>query len=397
MIRLKCPYCGTMLEADETKSIIYCTNCGEEIPVVFDPRRPVKKSFAQKHPIINILLWLFFFPIMATIFIWKSDFTQRFSVKIKAIATAVLWVLALLFFWRGQISEALAPKKLTFAKTQVVFGDGLDDLLECTDKVTAKIDNGEVTFTLPVQCTHSLESIFRSNDRSLADYELKYGELSVNRHRVDTGNYDAEEARVKQYIEKIIAMQEGQSEPLEIIFSFSPSETEALRKAKNLMFDLELSYRKSTELEEETVTIPWQISTRSLEETPEPATEPTAEPTPTPPPEPTATPEPTPEPSAEPTPSAETKTGIRPEVKEMCDSYEAFIDEYCDFMVKYSKNPTDMNLLMSYTSYMSKLADFEKKMDAVDETTLSKEEDKYYIDTLLRCEQKLLNAAYDLN
>ena len=56
-----------------------------------------------------------------------------------------------------------------------------------------------------------------------------------------------------------------------------------------------------------------------------------------------------------------------------------------------------MNLLMSYTSYMSKLADFEKKMDAVDETTLSKEEDKYYIDTLLRCEQKLLNAAYDLN
>ena len=383
-----------MLEMSEEKRSCFCTNCGKEVTV---SPKPPKKTFAEKHPILNILAWVIFFPIMATVFIWKSEFCERFSPKIKAIATALLWVFCLLFAGRDQIAQALAPKSLTFAKEAVVFADGMDDLLQCTGKVSAKIEGSEVTFTVPVKCVSALPKIFEDHERMFPEYAFTSGEISVNSHHVYTGNSDVEEVRAKQLLEEIIAMPEGEEKTLGITMMFSKSEIEYLRKAKNLMLDLSMSFVKTTETEEERAEIPWNLITKSL------VPEPTAEPNPELSSEPSPTPAPTPEPSAEPTPEAapeptpETKTGIRPQVKEMCDSYEAFVDEYCEFMVKYSKNPTDLSLLSSYTSYMSKLSEFEQKMDAVDESTLSKEEDKYYIDTMLRCEQKMINALYTID
>lgn len=55
--------------------------------------------------------------------------------------------------------------------------------------------------------------------------------------------------------------------------------------------------------------------------------------------------------------------GMRKDFKEAMDSYEAFMNEYCDFMEKYSKNPTDASLMADYMSYMSKYDDFIKKFD----------------------------------
>lgn len=43
--------------------------------------------------------------------------------------------------------------------------------------------------------------------------------------------------------------------------------------------------------------------------------------------------------------------GIRPEIKEALDSYEKFFDEYCAFMKKYSENPSDLSLIMSFATY----------------------------------------------
>ena len=390
-----------MLEASEEKKNVFCTSCGREIRVTMNPQKPEEKTFAQKHPILNILAWLIFFPVMATIFLWKSDLCARFSVKTKAIATAVLWVLFLILANRNRIAASLAPKKLSFAKEDVVLADGLDDLLEITGKVSAGIDGNEVTFSVPVRCVLSLSDLFEAHDRMLSDYDFSSGELSVNRHAVQTWNDTAEEVRAKQLLEEIASLQKGNEKTLVITMDFSNSELDSLRKTKTLLLDMEMYYKKSSLTEEESVRIPWNLSSRSLIPSPEPETEPIPETTPTPEPTPTPTPTPTPEPTPTPTPTpepeAETKTGIRPEVKEMCDSYEAFIDEYCAFMVKYSQNPSDLSLLMSYTSYMSKLSDLEKKMDAVDESTLTKEEDKYYIDTLLRCDQKLIDAAYALD
>ena len=49
--------------------------------------------------------------------------------------------------------------------------------------------------------------------------------------------------------------------------------------------------------------------------------------------------------------------GMRPEFKEAMDAYEAFYDEYCDFMVSYQKNPTDIKLIAQYGQLLTKMAE----------------------------------------
>ena len=55
--------------------------------------------------------------------------------------------------------------------------------------------------------------------------------------------------------------------------------------------------------------------------------------------------------------------GIRPEFKEAMNAYEAFYDEYCDFMKKYSENPTNLKLLAQYVDMMSKTEGMNKAFD----------------------------------
>lgn len=83
---------------------------------------------------------------------------------------------------------------------------------------------------------------------------------------------------------------------------------------------------------------------------------------------------------------------IRPEIKEAIEAYESFIDEYCDFMVKYSEsNGTDLSILADYVKFMGKLEEYEKKMDALEED-LTDAEYWYYIEVLNRCNEKMLKA-----
>lgn len=50
-------------------------------------------------------------------------------------------------------------------------------------------------------------------------------------------------------------------------------------------------------------------------------------------------------------------TDIRPEFKEAMDNYEAFFDEYCEFMKKYNESDDTTSLLADYASYMVKYTD----------------------------------------
>ena len=133
------------------------------------------------------------------------------------------------------------------------------------------------------------------------------------------------------------------------------------------------------------------------EPTPAPAPEPASQPEPSP--EPIPAPEPQPEPAPEPAPATEPapepekvdNNAIRPDVKEAIDSYEAFIDTYCEFMKKADYG--DMAWLAEYAKYMSKLSDYEKKMDAIKEKDLTKAENAYYLEVLMRCSKKMLDAA----
>ena len=87
--------------------------------------------------------------------------------------------------------------------------------------------------------------------------------------------------------------------------------------------------------------------------------------------------------------------GMRPAFKEALDSYEAFIDEYCEFMKKYMDNPTDLSLLNDYTEYMSKYADTMSKIDDLDDGNMNEAETKYYIEVTGRISKKLLEISIE--
>lgn len=123
---------------------------------------------------------------------------------------------------------------------------------------------------------------------------------------------------------------------------------------------------------------------------------PTPEATATPAATPTATPQPTTE--ATPTPEATATaaaSGIRPEFKEAMDSYAAFFDSYCDFMRSYDSS--DLTMMAKYADFMTKYADAMDKLDAVDESELTPEEDDYYIQTMAHINNSLAQLATEIN
>ena len=89
--------------------------------------------------------------------------------------------------------------------------------------------------------------------------------------------------------------------------------------------------------------------------------------------------------------TSEVHTGIRPEFKEAMDSYEAFFDEYIEFLESYDAN--DMSMLLEYTSFLSQYSETMGKLEDIDESELSPEEDAYYLEVMLRIDQKLITVA----
>lgn len=103
--------------------------------------------------------------------------------------------------------------------------------------------------------------------------------------------------------------------------------------------------------------------------------------------------EPEPEPVPEEKEETVTQNTIRPEVKEAIDAYEAFIDEYCEFMVKYSESDgTDLKIIADYAVFLGKLTDYEYKMDKMADD-LTDAEYWYYVEVLNRCNEKIMKAA----
>ena len=84
---------------------------------------------------------------------------------------------------------------------------------------------------------------------------------------------------------------------------------------------------------------------------------------------------------------------IRPEYKEAIDSYEAFFDEYIDFMTVYSESENPLSLLSEYLEYMTKLSDCMEKFDALEDDAANTAETAYYLEAQLRITQKLLSVS----
>ncbi len=86
----------------------------------------------------------------------------------------------------------------------------------------------------------------------------------------------------------------------------------------------------------------------------------------------------------------ETSDGLRPEFKEAMDSYEAFFDEYCDFLEQYKQDPSNLKLLAEYSEMLTKLSEMEESFGEWKEEDMSKEELAYYLEVSNRITQKLL-------
>ena len=85
---------------------------------------------------------------------------------------------------------------------------------------------------------------------------------------------------------------------------------------------------------------------------------------------------------------------IDPEFKAAMDSYESFMNEYVDFMKKYSENPSDFTLLADYATYMSKYSEFVKDFEKWEDEDMNDAETAYYIDVQTRVNNKLLEVTY---
>jgi len=86
-------------------------------------------------------------------------------------------------------------------------------------------------------------------------------------------------------------------------------------------------------------------------------------------------------------------SGIRPEFKEELEKYEAFFDEYIEFMDTYSKSDNTAVLLAEYTKYMQKYNEAMEALDKMDEMEMSPEEAALYAEVTLRINTKLTKYA----
>ena len=82
-------------------------------------------------------------------------------------------------------------------------------------------------------------------------------------------------------------------------------------------------------------------------------------------------------------------SGLRPEFKEAMDAYEAFYDEYCEFMKEYQENPTNIALLTKYTQMLSQLTEMNASFEKWNSGDLNSEELKYYTEVNARVLQKM--------
>ena len=84
-------------------------------------------------------------------------------------------------------------------------------------------------------------------------------------------------------------------------------------------------------------------------------------------------------------------SGVDPDLKEVLDGYEKFVNEYVDFMKEYTDNPS-LDAVAKYGKMMSDYAKYMDEIDDIDEDELSDDDYAYYIDVTARVSKKLLEV-----
>ena len=97
--------------------------------------------------------------------------------------------------------------------------------------------------------------------------------------------------------------------------------------------------------------------------------------------------------SAVKTAKSDSSGSVSASVKEALDSYEAFVDEYIAFMQNFENSSDTTGMLTDYMDYITRLTDLSEKMDSMKEDDMSDADMAYYTEVMLRCSQKMLQAA----
>lgn len=79
--------------------------------------------------------------------------------------------------------------------------------------------------------------------------------------------------------------------------------------------------------------------------------------------------------------------------KAAMDSYETFFDKYVEFMNTYQNDGQPVSMLADYLDMMQQYSDTMAKLDAIDENTLTPEQNQYYLEVLGRITQKLASVG----
>ena len=84
--------------------------------------------------------------------------------------------------------------------------------------------------------------------------------------------------------------------------------------------------------------------------------------------------------------------GVTPEFKKTMDEYEAFFDEYVEYM-KNMKSKNSLGAAVDYVQMLDKYNKYMKELDEMDESKMTKEDHKYFLDTMNRINKKLIDIS----
>lgn len=83
---------------------------------------------------------------------------------------------------------------------------------------------------------------------------------------------------------------------------------------------------------------------------------------------------------------------VSPEFKEMMDSYEAFFDEYIEFMESYDSDTAGFTTMLEYADMVAQYAEMVAAMEKVEDSEMTEAELAYYLEVSGRIYQKLLSS-----
>ena len=88
-----------------------------------------------------------------------------------------------------------------------------------------------------------------------------------------------------------------------------------------------------------------------------------------------------------------TSSAVSADFKDVMDSYESFMNKYCDFMETYNESSDPAAMLDDYNTIVAEELEWANKVNAYDQNSLSAADKAYYLEVTARVEKRLLEVS----